>query len=377
MGALTIAFDTIIVGALALPWVLLVIHLFFFDGEKSVLEWLKEQNWGENQGQAAVAGIILFAMAYTLGSAVSRMAQDFFNDDDLHVPRLLRMAMTEDRIIASVYCDLDRGRLLGGATDNATLAERIKVFECLKSNNGQNDGNRPADAGANQQPANCPAMSTTVQVSAAPALPQPEPLCLRILSARGHYMDDERHDDETRLVRTARDIFSVQENGLLLKGQDATLRLHQLHDQIMVLRGATFDGLLAFSFCLFAWGVAVRAEKPRSLLRWGLALVPGVVLFLAVEALYHHYQERAIGDPPYMEFSLFLIGAAGAWLLWRPRRLSSGAENQGRMRSWTCGALSLVFAILVVAGILGWWSTEVLYGEQVVYSYASQTTAQK
>ncbi len=169
MGALTIAFDTTIVGALALPWVLLVIHLFFFEGEKSVLDWVKEQNWGNNQGQAAVAGIILFAMAYTLGSAVSRMAQDFFNDDDLHVPRLLRMAMTEDRIIASVYCDLDRGRLLRGATDNATLAERIKVFECLKSNNGGNDGNRPADAGANQQPANCPAMSTTAQVSAAPA----------------------------------------------------------------------------------------------------------------------------------------------------------------------------------------------------------------
>jgi len=387
MGALTIAFDTIIVGALALPWVLLVVHLFFFEGEKSVLEWLKEQNWGGNQGQAAVAGIILFAMAYTLGSAVSRMAQDFFNDDDLHVPRLLRMAMTEDRIIASVYCDLDRGRLLRGATENATLAERINAFECLKSNHRGNDGNCPADAGANQQaanqqpesqqPANCPAKSSTAQVSASPAAPQPEPLCVRILSARGHYMDDERHDDETRLIHTARDIFSVQENGLLLKGQDATLRLHQLHDQIMVLRGATFDGLLAFSFCLFAWGVAVRGEKPRSLLRFALALVPGVFLFLAAEAFYHHYQERAIGDPPYMEYSLFIIGAAGAWLLWRPRRLSSGTENQGRMRSWTCGALSLIFAVLVVAGILGWWSTEVLYSEQVVYSYASQATAQK
>ena len=33
MGALTIAFDTIIVGALALPWVVLAIHLFYFEGE--------------------------------------------------------------------------------------------------------------------------------------------------------------------------------------------------------------------------------------------------------------------------------------------------------------------------------------------------------
>ena len=43
MGALTIAFDTIIVGALALPWVLLAIHLFFFEGENrlgGVLNWV-------------------------------------------------------------------------------------------------------------------------------------------------------------------------------------------------------------------------------------------------------------------------------------------------------------------------------------------------
>ena len=33
MGALTIAFDITIVGALAPPWVVLVLHLLFFEGE--------------------------------------------------------------------------------------------------------------------------------------------------------------------------------------------------------------------------------------------------------------------------------------------------------------------------------------------------------
>jgi len=33
MGALSIAFDTIIVGTLALTWVLLVVHLFFSNTE--------------------------------------------------------------------------------------------------------------------------------------------------------------------------------------------------------------------------------------------------------------------------------------------------------------------------------------------------------
>jgi hypothetical protein len=47
MGALTIAFDTTIVGALALPWVLLVIHLFFFEGEnrlEGALDWVKRKD---------------------------------------------------------------------------------------------------------------------------------------------------------------------------------------------------------------------------------------------------------------------------------------------------------------------------------------------
>ena len=58
MGALTIAFDTTIVGALALPWVILVIHLFFLEGESSIevlLRWIRRQN------QPAVAGVLLFA----------------------------------------------------------------------------------------------------------------------------------------------------------------------------------------------------------------------------------------------------------------------------------------------------------------------------
>ena len=107
MGALTIAFDTTIVGALALPWVVLVIHLFFFRGERSVVALLR---WVRKQNQPAVAGVLLFAMTYSLGSAISRIAQDFFNDDDLHIqfptdpPLLLRVGVNEERILTSVYC---------------------------------------------------------------------------------------------------------------------------------------------------------------------------------------------------------------------------------------------------------------------------------
>ena len=114
MGALTIAFDTILAGALALPWVVLLIHLFCFEGENHVgraLKWVKEQE------QPAAAGVLLFAMAYTLGSAVTRIAQDFFNDGDLRVQlrrHLLHEGVTEDRILTRVYCGADDDRPAAG-----------------------------------------------------------------------------------------------------------------------------------------------------------------------------------------------------------------------------------------------------------------------
>src|SRR5215469_10252534 len=97
MGALSIAFDTIIVGALALSWVALVIHVFF-SGDKSGIRHLLD--WVEQQKQPAVAGVLIFAVAYLLGSAVSRIAQDFFNDDDLHIQtgHTVFEVVTEDSI---------------------------------------------------------------------------------------------------------------------------------------------------------------------------------------------------------------------------------------------------------------------------------------
>src|ERR1700692_4945902 len=104
MGAFSRAFDIVVVGALALSWVLLVLHLFFSDNEsslKKLLDWVKEQQ------QPALAGVLLFAMAFPLGSGVSRIAQDFFDDDDLHIPvfhYLLRVGVTESSIRTDVFC---------------------------------------------------------------------------------------------------------------------------------------------------------------------------------------------------------------------------------------------------------------------------------
>ena len=342
MGALTIAFDITIVGALALPWVLLAIHLLFFEGENRIgdaLDWVKER-----EVQAA-AGVLLFAMTYTLGSAVSRIARDFFNDDDLYLQvggELFRVGMTEDRIIASVYCDRNDDHLLPAATGNSAIAEKISIFQAQTSAGG----------------------------------------CGRTL------MWSERHrynKADNDLIGTARDIFGLQENALLLKGEDPTLRLRQLHDQIMVLRGVAFNGLIGFSLCLFAYGAALRREKPSSWVRLALVPVPGLYLAVALIATLHHFGDRLPSDPPYMEFTLTLLGLVGTWLVWKrpspqlPDKAhvqqtgaggKTGTECNWQKEHWA--RLVVFSAIVTVAVVLGWWSTEVLYGEQVVYSYSSQ-----
>jgi hypothetical protein len=383
MGALTIAFDTIIVGALALPWVYLVLHLFFFAGEVRFLRWFgvpderqseeqkKQKNaespdgkWTNNQLTVAAVSILLFAATYTLGSSIERVAQDFFNDDDLRIPWIFRMTITEDRIIAHVYCESDESLLMPSATPSPALKRRFDSFW------GPN----------HQKPEACQAM-------------------LNGFGSHASFKTGPNREDRAQkdLKKLTWDIFGIEENGLLLKGEDDTLRLRQLHDQIVVLRGAAFNCLIAGSLCLFAWGVKAKLKNHKK--RGILMFVPVVFLVFSALAVYDHFHvEQDFDDPPYMEFSLLAIGGVGVFMLWlkrwpklegseterplaakeqssetkaagwKPRALNT---SDGCFLRWKWGMMSFVFAFLFAAGVLGWWATEVLYVQQVIYSYNS------
>src|ERR1700722_791861 len=390
MGAFSIAFDIIVVGALALPWVFLVIHLFFSHNEstlKNLLDWVKEQQ------QPALAGVLLFAMAFPLGSVVSRVAQDFFDDDDLHIQvfrHLLRVGVTESSIRTDVFCNTFKPELPVAAPSHSP-AEKSDQF---KSNDPKSNDLQSDDLFAKNCTSSSPVNSSFVNPSKARLEAfRTDPRFKDLLLAKGEQQfrstdpnctytgrwvikacDQENHQYITAewindQQHRAEDVFRVHEAAVLLRGTDPTERIRQFHDQIMVLRGAAFNGMLAFSLCWFWW-----ASKFHSVWRW-MALSP--YLLSGGVASVNHGLEHA-HDPPYMEFTFLVLAVTGGCLLWqrRPNWIDAQAEPRtptarGEIRS----IYLLLAAFLAFTAFLGWWATQVLYDQQVIYSYKALADA--
>jgi hypothetical protein len=315
MDALRIAFDTIIVGALALPWVFFAADLFFLrrpeDDNQAKAAW----DFVTNGQSTVVMGVVLFGVTYFLGSVISRTAEDSFNDDEL-----TRVWPTEDRIRTAEYCDQERN-----------FRDTFKQVT-------------PSYSG------NCPKVDTTT---------------LEWWTCNywfGRFCD--KYSNQSclppslgcSLVSETQQVFRLQEAALLLNGQDKTERLGRLHDQIAVLRGAAFDGFLALVFSLFCWWARCRWA-----VRWRLGLVPLLFFALGVYWLDAHFQRTGINEAPFMEVTLILLGLAGL-------RGLSKVET----REWYGRGLSLFFLLFTVVAYLAWWRTEVLYSRQVIYSFYAE-----
>jgi hypothetical protein len=308
MQALSIALDTIIVGALALPWVLFAADLFFLEGPTDDNRVKVGGAFVKENVPIGALGVLLFAVTYLLGSAISRTAQDFFNDADL-----IRVWPTEDNIRTAEYCDQDPE-----IRDTFKEVTPSDFGECPKA-----DAKKPKWGTCNYW--------------------------------FGRFCDKYSND----LVSETQRVFRLQEAALLLNGQDRTERLRQLHDQIGVLRGAAFDGILAVVLCLFCWWARLGKK-----VRWLLGLVPLLFLVLGLHSLYAHFQQSGINEAPFMESTVILLGAAGLRGLYK-----------GESRPSYGHGLFLLLLLFFVVAYLGWWRTEVLYSRQVIYSFYAQRHA--
>jgi hypothetical protein len=75
-----------------------------------------------------------------------------------------------------------------------------------------------------------------------------------------------------------------------------------------------------------------------------------------------------------MEFTLIVLAVSGGYVLWKGTpmdkavRAAEGMTKERRVNA-KCGTGFLLLSLLFTAtAFFGWWTTEVMYDQQVVYS---------
>jgi hypothetical protein len=177
----------------------------------------------------------------------------------------------------------------------------------------------------------------------------------------GHVMDSGRmcpKDDPGSWINNARQTFAVQEGSLLLTGSEGPDRIRYLHQQLVVLRGVSFDGLVITALCLFG-----ALAKHRWLGRGGLILVSVGILVWSIKAMHRHLGEHqsVTGEPPLLEIILIALAVAGLCLVLKD------VPN----RPYECSCM--FSAVLTGLALSGWWYSEILYGRTVIYFFYAHT----
>jgi len=311
MDTFKIAFDTVVIGALALPWVLLLLDLFLRSEKKghapgqTFLNLSPTLKFIKDNELSTVAAVLLFAMAYVMGAGISRLSGDFLNDDDWGLEVFSARVPTKDKIHYQVYCNPNQKWI-------------VDPCPCVKS-----DPHKPCPFGGSLTPV--------------------------------------KDGDEEELHIRAKRFFELQEGALLNQGDKTPGRMSHIYQQLVVLRGAVLDGVVLtvlLLLCFFA--------KQKM---WGRGAVTNFcVLFLgwAAVALRHHLCElgrrQYLIEPPMLECSFIVIVVlAGIPLIWK------GAPNHAY------GIGFLVSFAMTLLAYAGWWWTEIVYDELVLNLYMAKS----
>lgn len=329
MESLKFAFEIFIVGALALPWLAVLMRIFSpshgsSDSAKALDKVLSIVPHGAKE---SVGIFVILASGYLLGSAVSRISRNVFND--VH----LLAFPSEYKIRAQVYFEEYCRKELDLGLPVDFRHTRLPSDLCDRA---RKEGYGPPTLSARPTPSSPPNTAAQNSTSA--------------------------DDEQLRFAEVVQDFFRLQEGQLLLNGEDKVQRLKEFYDQIDVLRGAAFNGFILLMFCLFGWLGVLRAGPNMSNLRKYLLLLPAyAVLVLAVLGAYSHFHEksgRLLVNPPLAEVAIFLVGSIGLY--------ASMGTNLDSLRFYL--RTGTVAAVLTVISLGGWWWTEVMYDLHVIHA---------
>jgi hypothetical protein len=370
MEALKFAFDTLVIGALALPWLLVLSRMYSPPGiDGKVGRHLALVSALPEHTKSAVLSVMVLALGYFLGAAVSRISDDFFGDSDV-----LRHLPSETSIRKDVYyheyCHFEGVAAWKAYIEKTWGVKKVDFCPNEPETNplGTNPPapNPPGTNAPGAYPLGTNALGTyplgtnLVLLVLAPGTNPPAP---NLSGTNPPAFKPGNWDDAIE------QFFRLEEGKVLLQGDDKTTRLRELHDQLVILRGATLNGIILSTLCLFGFCASFRSGSARnrsgSLRNWrtfGVTHAAPVALILyGGFAIRHHFSElggdHVFRDPPLAEVLMVLMGIGG---------LLAKAGEDSRLKYATGWGLSLALTIIAYGA---WWWTEVIYNQGVIHSY--------
>jgi hypothetical protein len=327
MDSLKFAFDTLIIGALALPWLWLFMRIFFqrTDNQKDIKFPVIDAF--PDATKELVGGVLILAVGYFLGSAVSRVSSDFFDDRDILLG-LPTQSSIRQGVYIHEYCD----------------AHGVLIATKLPAELAALTGGR---AGFCREPDLDELITEFFGLQEGRLLLVGEDKLARL----------REFHDQIEILRGA-----ILNGGLLFmlssfalcalyRDRAPTGKLRTL------LKGASYlPALTMLIFGLWTMGMHFSrlgqpeaAASTANFAETGQA-APAPIAPLAVNR-YEGYR-----DPPLAEAVMILLGIGGLLL-----RLSG--ENPRLYRN-----VCLIAAVLTITAYGSWWWTEVIYDEQVIHS---------
>jgi hypothetical protein len=331
MDVFKLAFETTMVGVLAFLWLGIAVDLIYppFFAE------LVPKVVGKND---ALLGVAVLSLAYCIGSAIIPISSQLVNDEHWPVP--------EDAIRCLVLEDVN------DQVDGIGRIELLKPYELDNDFNACHrtffERFREKDPATNQRRVTWNKIRSGLR----------ETFERMDAERRAEYVKTEIENDKK--VGDILTKFQLMETQVLNQGTDKTERLRQLHERIVVLRGAVFNGFSFLLICVFAWIAPINGKA----FPWKKR-VPGTVLAVLLTAFsaVNGFADLAhfnISDIPALEGLLAVITIFGGILVF----------YGVKARPYLGKRIVLVAAFFAALSYGGWMWSEVIYDQQVISAYA-------
>lgn len=331
MDVFKLAFETTIVGLLTFVWLGLAAYLVFPDFLNDSFARIDSK---VVKGYQAAIGVGVLTLAYCLGSAILPIADQLVNDE--HWP------LNENGIRCQVLVAQEK-QLEKAATlpkEQTPLLSELEPCHCSHW--------ASLFAGHKDNPSCAKQEAWRIRQLVAP-----------FPWEAGE--DEDRNSDKNKQERILT-LFQQQETSVMNQAPDKTELLRQLHERIVVLRGAVFSGSIVLLICLTAYFTRVNGDAShwKHRVRQVCGGIIGLIFF--VFALLNGYQDlmnRNIFDIPVLESLLLVITVFGFYLMFKGVRTALFRTKR------------YVLIVLFFTGLAygGWMWSEILYDQQVISSF--------